>query len=145
MKRHFVRIGETVRLELPYTEVCMFMRVAGEIFDVQLQGEQYPVAQLYRLDGTPFSFPITPGEAGLFSHHGAKDPARRYYCYPVHADRARICETCGHTASFHVLNPDHARFGDCEHVGGPDLGPMCKCSGFRSKPLPPAAALPPAP
>jgi hypothetical protein len=48
---------------LPYSEVCMHMRVAG----TQMLVEPRPdgMAQLWNLDGTQFSFPITAGEAGV--------------------------------------------------------------------------------
>lgn len=50
-------------LVLPYSEVCMHMRVAG----TQMLGELVEdgrMVQLYKPDGEPFSFPITRGEAG---------------------------------------------------------------------------------
>jgi hypothetical protein len=62
-KQYIVR-GERVPNEMPWSEVCMHMRVAGLVLDVEIIGEQYPMAQLYR-DGQPFSAPITLGEAGI--------------------------------------------------------------------------------
>lgn len=59
-----VAIGDTVHVELPYSEVCMSMRVAGARRDVHLVSEN--AAQILNEDGTPFSFPVLPGEAGLF-------------------------------------------------------------------------------
>jgi hypothetical protein len=55
-------VGDTVRVELPYSEVCMHMRVAGKIMSVHVQEHG---AQLVTGDGRPFSFPITHGEAGV--------------------------------------------------------------------------------
>jgi hypothetical protein len=52
----------TVR-ELPYSEVCCYMRVAGKRMYVAPVGRY--MAQLYTLAGKSFSFPITRGEAGL--------------------------------------------------------------------------------
>lgn len=77
MTKHFVEIGEIVRIEIAFSEVCMHMHVAGEVMNVRLQGEQYPCAQLLLDDGREFSAPITPGEAGFYSEGG------RYYCYPA--------------------------------------------------------------
>lgn len=50
-------------LTLPYSEVCMHMKVAG----TQMLGELVEdglMVQLYNLSGEPFSMPITRGEAG---------------------------------------------------------------------------------
>lgn len=54
---------DAVLVELPYSEVCVHMQVAGK----QMWVEPVPhgMAQLYTLDGQKFSFPITSGEAGL--------------------------------------------------------------------------------
>jgi hypothetical protein len=66
-----VRPGQRVRLEVPHSEVCMHMRVAGTVMDVEVLGRTfgdvtYVSAQLYRLDGRPFSAPIGLGEAGIY-------------------------------------------------------------------------------
>jgi hypothetical protein len=50
-------------IELPYSEVCVHMRVAGTKMWAEPIGTA--MAQLYGLDGRRFSFPITCGEAGL--------------------------------------------------------------------------------
>jgi hypothetical protein len=54
---------------MPYSEVCMHMRVAGKQMIVERRGY---MAQLYTLAGNKFSFPITDGEAGIhnFSYTG---------------------------------------------------------------------------
>lgn len=54
--------GERRTLILPYSEVCMFMGVAGKAMEAELVGE-YSV-QLLDEAGNPFSYPITRGEAG---------------------------------------------------------------------------------
>jgi hypothetical protein len=54
-------------LELPYSEVCMHMRVAGKEMWVAPVGDL--MAQLYDLQGQRFSIPITRGEAGLRHEH----------------------------------------------------------------------------
>jgi hypothetical protein len=66
-----VRPGRRVRIVAPFSEVCMHMRVAGQQMDAVLlehtDGERrWYSAQLYQPGSlTPFSFPITPGEAGI--------------------------------------------------------------------------------
>jgi hypothetical protein len=69
--------GDRVRLELPHSEVCMHMRVAGRVMDVRMTEGRYPMAQLLNSDGSEFSFPIGTGEAGIFG-----DLDRGFYCYP---------------------------------------------------------------
>lgn len=50
-------------IEMPYSEVCMHMRIAGKTMWVADAGQR--MAQLYDPEtGRPFSFPITHGEAG---------------------------------------------------------------------------------
>lgn len=49
------------KVRLPYSEVCMHMRVAGTLMFVEPLPRN--MAQLYSLFGDPFSFPITRGEA----------------------------------------------------------------------------------
>ncbi|WP_326827449.1 hypothetical protein [Streptomyces sp. NBC_01751] len=55
-------VGETVAVRLPWSEVCMHMRVAGEIRPVLLKEHG---AQILNEDGSNFSFPVTFGEAGF--------------------------------------------------------------------------------
>jgi hypothetical protein len=58
-----VTIGESITVTLPYSEVCMHMKVAGKQMTVILQSPWQ--AQLFDQEGKPFSFPISPGEAGI--------------------------------------------------------------------------------
>lgn len=60
------RAGERRMLTLPYSEVCMYMKIAGTTMEGELvQGDdQFGMVQLYNEDGSVFSFPITAGEAG---------------------------------------------------------------------------------
>jgi hypothetical protein len=55
-------------LEMPFSEVCMHMRIAGKpMWAAPCPVERDPrgqMAQLYDLEGRKFSFPITRGEAG---------------------------------------------------------------------------------
>jgi hypothetical protein len=66
MGKRYVQPGEVVEQQLPWSEVCMSMRVADQTMRVQVTDGAYPMAQLEREDGSPFSFPITLGEAGLY-------------------------------------------------------------------------------
>jgi hypothetical protein len=52
-------------VRLPWSEVCMYMRVAETVMDVQLTDAPYPMAQLLK-DGRAFSAPVTTGEAGIY-------------------------------------------------------------------------------
>jgi hypothetical protein len=86
--------GDRVRLVLPHSEVCMHMRVAGTrmLAEVREGG-----VQLLNPDGSPFSFPILHGEAGVYRD------SRGLYAYDVrvpvpmarirHA-RTDLCDTC---------------------------------------------------
>lgn len=65
-KKTYVELGEAFQTELPYSEVCMHMRVAGTTMTVVVVGPmEQPAAQLHK-DGRPFSFPVTLGEAGVY-------------------------------------------------------------------------------
>jgi hypothetical protein len=54
-------------LELPYSEVCMHLRVAGTRMRARLVADG--MVQLLDADGCEFSFPITAAEAGLDHDH----------------------------------------------------------------------------
>jgi hypothetical protein len=57
-------IAGAVRVTLPYSEVCMHMRVAGkEMWVLPLPNSS--MAQLLNEDGSRFSIPVTRGEAGV--------------------------------------------------------------------------------
>jgi hypothetical protein len=73
-EKRFVVPGEKVRLELPYSEVCMHMQVAGKVRDVEFRGT---CAQIFDDDGREYSAPISPGEAGFMCEESGG-----YYCYP---------------------------------------------------------------
>jgi hypothetical protein len=63
--RRSLRVGETVTLELPYSEVAMHLRVAGEHRPVRVLEAG---AQVLNPDGSPFSFPVLHGEAGIYAY-----------------------------------------------------------------------------
>lgn len=52
-------------VEMPHSEVCMFMRIAGEPMYCQFVGDDNAV-QLFDLEGQLFSFPILYSEAGIY-------------------------------------------------------------------------------
>ncbi|MEX5711855.1 hypothetical protein AB1484_27070 [Parafrankia sp. FMc6] len=69
----YVAPGETRSVVLPYSEVCMYLRVAGRRMrcEIQERDGRLPAVQLFDDDGRPFSFPITLGEAGFHrDNHG---------------------------------------------------------------------------
>jgi hypothetical protein len=59
--------GQELVLQLPYSEVCMYLRVAGTRMRARLLADG--MVQLLDPDGHQFSFPITAGEAGLVHDH----------------------------------------------------------------------------
>ncbi|MFE3205752.1 hypothetical protein [Embleya sp. NPDC059237] len=59
-----LRVGDRVRVRLPWSEVCLHMRVADREMDVEVLADG--MAQLRTLDGALFSAPITWGEAGVY-------------------------------------------------------------------------------
>jgi hypothetical protein len=61
--RRLIGPNQEFTVQLPYSEVCMHLRVAGTRMRARL--EQGGMVQLLGPDGSPFSFPITAGEAGL--------------------------------------------------------------------------------
>lgn len=63
-----IKPGDVVRLKLPWSEVCMHLRIADQVRDVRVLDDG---AQILNDDGTPFSFPVTHGEAGIYTDaHG---------------------------------------------------------------------------
>lgn len=84
-RQRFVEVGETVTVELPFSEVCIHMRVAGREMPVRLQAARYlngeeapgsPVAQILTESGSEFSFPVLYGEAGFY-----RTADGRFYTY----------------------------------------------------------------
>lgn len=74
--RQYVRRGDIVMMTLPYTEVCISMRVAGQVRSVLVVADG---AQILNNDGTKFSFPVSTGEAGIFF-----DTVSQRYYVPGH-------------------------------------------------------------
>lgn len=71
MTKTYVAVGDTFNVTLPYSEVCMFMRIAGKRMTVTLVGNH--AVQLLNDNGSDFSFPITSGEAGVFTEYEYND------------------------------------------------------------------------
>lgn len=78
--KRYAAIGERVTLEMPWSEVCMHMQVAGKVMQAEIQPSGYS-AQLYTLDGRVFSAPVTTGEAGFYRED------ERFYYYAAEAGR----------------------------------------------------------
>lgn len=78
----YAQPGETVTLELPWSEVCMSMKVAGRtaqvtLLDLDPDTPGYMVmAQIHDDQGGDFSFPVLPGEAGFYRNTDG------WYYYP---------------------------------------------------------------
>lgn len=74
--QHMVEIfevGDEGADTMPWSEVCMHMRIADKVMRFRVVGSTgNEMVQLLNEDGTPFSFPITPGEAGLYRNHEGK-------------------------------------------------------------------------
>lgn len=62
-RRIFPDPGERVHVELPFSEVCMHLRIAGRTLPVEWLGNG--MVQVYDGDDRKLSFPITAGEAGF--------------------------------------------------------------------------------
>ena len=75
--KRYVAAGDIVRVELPYSEVCVHMRVAGKrmLAEVRESGAWGHCIQLLRDDYQPFSSPILTGEAGFYRE------GNQLYCY----------------------------------------------------------------
>jgi hypothetical protein len=61
--KRLIHPNQEFTLELPYSEVCMHLRVAGTRMRARLLADG--MVQLLDADGLQFSFPITAAEAGL--------------------------------------------------------------------------------
>jgi hypothetical protein len=65
--KRLIHPNQEFTLQLPYSEVCMHLRVAGTRMRARLQPNG--MVQLLDADGREFSFPITAAEAGLHLDH----------------------------------------------------------------------------
>ena len=67
MGKRLIHPNQETILELPYSKVCMHLRVAGTRMPARLQPNG--MVQLLDTDDCDFSFPITAAEAGLDHDH----------------------------------------------------------------------------
>lgn len=78
-RKLFLAPGERAHVELPYSEVCMHLRIAGRILPVEFLDNS--MVQVYDGDDKKISFPITAGEAGFHFD----DNVGGYYCWGIYA------------------------------------------------------------
>lgn len=62
-EKQYLRPGDVVVLRMPWSEVCMDMKIAGQVRPVRLERHQ---AQILDHKGGNFSFPVNTGEAGIY-------------------------------------------------------------------------------
>jgi hypothetical protein len=72
----YINPGVRYAAEMPHSEVCVHMRIAGKLFYFEWYGGR--AVQLFGAASgdCPFSAPILPGEAGIFQDKGG------FYYYP---------------------------------------------------------------
>lgn len=73
----YVNPGDFFTITLPWSEVCMSMRVAEQEMTAELTAHIRPAVQLWK-DGRHYSAPITTGEAGLY-----RDGDGRFYGHGI--------------------------------------------------------------
>lgn len=64
-RRVGANIGDSGAKHMPYSEVCIHMRIAGKIMGFKIVSKTS--VQLFDSEGKVFSFPIGTGEAGFFN------------------------------------------------------------------------------
>lgn len=67
--KQYVREGDLVMMTLPFSEVCMHMKVAGKVMTILVLSD---MAQLLDEKKRSFSGPITHGEAGIYAEHDGR-------------------------------------------------------------------------
>jgi hypothetical protein len=73
----------TVLTVMPYSEVCMHLNIAGRLVGIRFADEGRMVQVVNAATGSPISFPITPGEAGV---HIEADGTATYQPYETDDD-----------------------------------------------------------
>lgn len=81
--RRRVAVGDTARVRLPFSEVCMALRVAGQARHVTVLARG---AQILDPDGSPYSFPVTHGEAGIRTDADGLYVPPEHQPQPTHRD-----------------------------------------------------------
>ena len=75
------KIGDRFMIELPYSEVCMHLGLAGKVRMIEIQADG---AQILDQEGRPYSIPITWGEAGVYTSRAGQPytdgPSIAYRC-----------------------------------------------------------------
>lgn len=71
----WIKPGEKGRGMMPWSEVCMHMRVSDTVMEFELL-ETGEMVQLIAGNGEKFSAPILPGEAGIY-----QDGKKRLFYY----------------------------------------------------------------
>lgn len=72
----YLQPGDRITVELPYSEVCMYLGLAGKRRTIELLKGGSGMVQIYHDNGKPLSYPITHVEAGIYL-----DERGRYYTY----------------------------------------------------------------
>lgn len=85
-----IKPGEEGQSIMPYSEVCMHLRVAGKMMRFRLienarDARYAPSVQLLNPDGTELSFPIGAGEGGVYYDYDrweeGEDREYKWYYY----------------------------------------------------------------
>lgn len=71
------KVGDKVKVEMGYSEVCMHLGVAGKVATIEILSRG---VQIYTPEGEKFSFPILHGEAGVYV--GSPDEKGNRFCIP---------------------------------------------------------------
>jgi hypothetical protein len=72
----YVQPGDTVWASMPWSEVMMFMGLAGRTIACQLRDTGHPMVQLLTDTGGNWSAPVLTGEAGFHRNNDG------WYYYP---------------------------------------------------------------
>lgn len=126
----YVRPGDFFEITLPYSEVCMHMRVADTRMTAELTMHIHPMVQLWK-DGRHFSGAITTGEAGLYRD----EPHGMFYGYGITGIRdlpempheCFTCPCCGDVVMGIRPICSDCREADCQ----PSTG-TCGDSGYTN-------------
>ncbi len=81
VEKVYVEHGKVYRGEMPHSEVCMHLRVAGKPMLFRLVTDR--LVQLLREDGSPYSAPILIFEGGILPEMCSNGPTGRLYAYGV--------------------------------------------------------------
>lgn len=83
-KARLINVGQRGVKLMPASEVCLHMKITDKPMIFELVSNR--AVQLYNMDGTPFSFPILTGEAGIFTNYHKEDETHgevwEFYYYP---------------------------------------------------------------